>query len=384
MIRKTMIFIGIFLSQLFLSAYSEASQTTYQKVLPPPFCYFENLYLDTAANTFYALGTEVDPDKALAKIGGRSLSFQSVEKLPDIGQQEIVIEGTTLFMFEFPESARFCNHFFHLLEHVVGQWSFNGHKKNLDVKLIVLPTHGNSWRGPNEINFHLLTALFPNAKVQEWDHFISENRGLIRMERVMSSDRSLTLQVPECTNINKHLGAAFPFLSAKELNQLALRVNEYAGTQYTPRNSIAVTYLKRPMPRALESNLENRLLQAIADIPGVALKVIDFASISFKEQINIIGNTDILISVHGNGLSHILFLPATAAAIEILPLDSLTVDYMLFAHARNIKFLEVISNRGVISKEEAFQLNPSYGSINSTIYHLDIEPILSFIQQYSR
>ncbi|CAI7678952.1 unnamed protein product [Penicillium pancosmium] len=53
--------------------------------------------------------------------------------------------------------------------------------------------------------------------------------------------------------------------------------------------------------------------------PHVNIQLIDFSAISFKEQLKIIQETDVLAGVHGAGLTHGIFLPPGSVMVEILP-----------------------------------------------------------------
>ena len=54
--------------------------------------------------------------------------------------------------------------------------------------------------------------------------------------------------------------------------------------------------------------------------PKVLVKGIQLDQHSMRTQLEVITNTDILISMHGAGLSHILFLPHHAGVVELFPL----------------------------------------------------------------
>jgi hypothetical protein len=362
--------------------------TTTQVILPTPYCLFENLYFKTDTSTFFAYGDTVAPDKAIVPDSKRGYAFKMMP--PKMDPKQILkniktIEGTTLFLFESIYTQPYLNHFFHLLEHLVGIWSFYGAEHFNEVNLIILASDGTSrspvnWQGPNLINKHLLKALFPNAEVKPWRAFTAQNQHqILQMERAITSDRARTFQSQICQDTNKMIAEALPSLSAEALNQLALQVNAYAKTPPRILGGTVVTYVKRTPPRALDPNIEDKLLKAIRQLPGVTLNVVDFAKISFYEQINIVGNTDVLIGVHGNGLSHILFLPQTAGAIEIFPSDAYTLDYRMFADARGIDYLGISSNRGVIDRDEAYAIGIS-GNLNSMVNELDFEPILEWIR----
>jgi len=79
-----------------------------------------------------------------------------------------------------------------------------------------------------------------------------------------------------------------------------------------------VTFINRTEGRRLMN--QDILLDAIRTaMPFVKLQVIDFAAISFTEQIQIVRDTDILLGVHGAGLTHAMWLRPGSAVAEIMP-----------------------------------------------------------------
>lgn len=365
---------------LFLVGAGFAQEPTVQHALPLPFSYFENLYFDASSATFLGLGKDIRPAEAIGSSAKRGYGFQVTAALSQPAKR---VAGTTLLLFEFPETARYLNHFFHLLEHVVGIWSFYGDLNREDVRQIVLCSDGNTavedWEGPNAINRHLLSALFPQARVMSWKAFLAEQRGaLICFERAVSSDRALTLASPECAHLNKMLGVARHFLSPGSLQNLHDAIHTYAKTAPKPEGPFQITYLARTLPRTLLPAVEEKLLQALRAKEGVVVKKYDFSRLSFAEQVHIIGHTDLLISVHGNGLSHILFLPPTARVVEIYPEGSHGFDYQLLAEARHLPYRKIIAGEGVITAKRSYELG-SFGNPNQPISQLDIHPILSFV-----
>lgn len=365
---------------LVMAGFAQENKATVQYALPLPFSYFENLYLDAASATFLGWGKDIRPEEALGPSAGRGYSFHIAKALPQPAKK---VTGTTLLLFEFAETARHLNHFFHLLEHVVGIWSLYGDLNREDVRQIVLCSDGNTvvndWAGPNAINRHLLSALFPQARVVTWNAFLAEQRGaLVCFERAVTSDRALALASPECVRLNKMLGVARHFLSPGSLQNLHDAIHTYAKTAPKPEGPFQVTYLARPLPRTLMPAVEEKLLQALQAKEGVVVKKYDFSRLSFAEQVHIIGHTDLLISVHGNGLSHILFLPPKARVVEIYPPGSHGFDYQLFAEARCLPYRKIIAGQGVVTTKQSYELS-SFGNPNQPILELDLNPILSFL-----
>jgi protein O-GlcNAc transferase len=64
---------------------------------------------------------------------------------------------------------------------------------------------------------------------------------------------------------------------------------------------------------------ENLLVRLRKRYPNARVQAIDFAAYSLKEQIRIARKTDILVGIHGAGLTHSLFLEPSSAVIEIFP-----------------------------------------------------------------
>ena len=360
--------------------------------LPIPFCYFENLYFEPDTCNFYVLKNRALIEKAVNVRDIRGYRFQGIRRPI---KQATPIQGTTLFLFEGAGSICCTYHFFHILEHIVGHWAYYGDRYADDVRLIVRASAGEMirpawsglvWEGPNRINEHLLKALFPNAQLKTWSSFLNELQGqFFCFERVLTSDRSLSYSASsECRKLNRMLGEARFSLPQDTLEHLANRVHAYAKTEMEdPKGICRVTFLKRSSGRTLSPSLENSLLNAIQMLPDVSLRAEDFGKISFQEQINIIGNTDVLISVHGNGLSHSLFLPPASKVIEIFPPDTHTVDYRLFAEARGFDYTCIMANRGVISQEESYKIG-AFGNFSATIYDFDISLILDKISKIQK
>jgi len=63
---------------------------------------------------------------------------------------------------------------------------------------------------------------------------------------------------------------------------------------------------------------------------------------SIKEQIEIIANTDILIGLHGAGLSWCIFMKNNATLIEMYPGNSNTDNYIRWCNIANIKYNRLI------------------------------------------
>lgn len=84
------------------------------------------------------------------------------------------------------------------------------------------------------------------------------------------------------------------------------------------RDVVTVTYVRRRGTRKLLD--EDSHIEALREgIPHVALEVVDFDGMPFKEQLSIARQTDVLVGVHGAGLTHALFQQQGSVVVEIQP-----------------------------------------------------------------
>lgn len=96
-------------------------------------------------------------------------------------------------------------------------------------------------------------------------------------------------------------------------------LDSYGIRDSQPRQSeISLTFINRTHTRQLVHEAEY-LEEVKVRYPHVKVQAIDFASIPFKDQLRIIQDTDILVGVHGAGLTHGMFLPTRSTMVEILP-----------------------------------------------------------------
>ncbi|KJX95149.1 DUF563 domain-containing protein [Zymoseptoria brevis] len=79
-----------------------------------------------------------------------------------------------------------------------------------------------------------------------------------------------------------------------------------------------LTFIDRKKSRSLDN--QDALVQAIRSrFPQVDVHLVDFAALSFKQQLETVASTDILVGVHGAGLTHGMFLKPNSTIVEIRP-----------------------------------------------------------------
>lgn len=96
--------------------------------------------------------------------------------------------------------------------------------------------------------------------------------------------------------------------------------NENGAETGSSNTDIVVTFVERKGARELVDQAAH--IEALrAAVPHMKLDVVDFAAVPFREQIEIAHRTDVLLGVHGAGLTHAMFMKPGSVLVEVLPAD---------------------------------------------------------------
>jgi protein O-GlcNAc transferase len=117
--------------------------------------------------------------------------------------------------------------------------------------------------------------------------------------------------------------------------------------QRPKRKQLTLTLIDRRSSRRLR-DLEKYPPVLRQRFPDVKIELVDFAGLSLPAQIRLVRSTDLLVGVHGAGLTHALFLPKESVVVEILPPR---VDYKGFANVAKLLGHHYYSRHGNDSKD---------------------------------
>ncbi|XP_065561810.1 EGF domain-specific O-linked N-acetylglucosamine transferase-like isoform X2 [Artemia franciscana] len=149
---------------------------------------------------------------------------------------------------------------------------------------------------------------------------------------------------------------------------------------FEPADKIRVTLLSRRTQFRRILN-EEEILRDLKENPSLSVKKVSFdREVPFLEQLKIIGNTDILIGMHGSGLTHLLFLPDWAVVFELYNCED-EGCYFDLARLRGIKYVTWKDKEKLFPQDEG--KHPSTGKPHAkfTNYSFDVSEVYSIVDE---
>ena len=268
----------------------------------------------------------------------------------------IIMDGVT-FIF-LPD--HFMCHLFHIMEHILGMYAmyysqFSDSKDVGFIRAIFPMSDEKHCYGKYNINKLLLSLIYPGIKIicgNEWNEFIDSN------DYVLIKNAFVSMRVINYENIglnckdwksciwNKMLGNDMDIIKEYS-NSFRQNIFNNLRLKNVDNNVIKIVYVsrKKTKNRKLTDNARNELINALKNHPLFGNKnMFEISELllenySFYEQIELISNANIIIGVHGNGLSHVIWLGNNykpKMLIELIPQNVRINDYMLFSDIVNI------------------------------------------------
>ncbi|WWC65051.1 uncharacterized protein I303_107665 [Kwoniella dejecticola CBS 10117] len=305
------------------------------------------------------------------------------------------MDGMT-FLFN---DGQFIDHYYHFAaELMLGAWrayaSYDEHisadgETSLPPPQRVWFLHQNvkEWRDKPKFNPLLMYALFPSVSIlypEDWADFknqtISDKPKAFMLERALLADRSAAFRGEWTGPTARTVASALHVGSTSRWwwEPIRRQVLRYSGLSeeiisrnleghgatdpikligpgvdiieplappgiYTP----VITYISRQSSRRrLTKESHEDLVKALEERSkklGWELIIVEAEKMTKEEQFALAGRTTIMLGVHGNGLSHLLWMPATprSAVIEMFFKGGFARDYQWTAHALGIRHFAI-------------------------------------------
>ncbi|KAK0480446.1 hypothetical protein EDD18DRAFT_703758 [Armillaria luteobubalina] len=290
------------------------------------------------------------------------------------------VDGNTLLV---NEPSQFLGHFYHLVAELFfgaqafwhGAFSVPSAGETYSAKfthpappaldrVIFVHSDGNGWRDHPGFNAYFMRAAFPSIAIedkQDWEDRIAATSGSSvdrawHFPLVLLSDRSAAHRGTLCGSQTQRIaseawdymreqsrlmgikvGGWWEPIRASVLRFSGLDVIRRDGDPLSLPEKVVITYISRQGTprRRLTDEAHDSLVTALQELverrqdEGWELNVIQAEKMSKDAQVHVAARTTILIGVHGNGLTHLLFMPPTrvSTVIEIFYPGGFAHDY---------------------------------------------------------
>lgn len=286
----------------------------------------------------------------------RNLMVRSVDKDSD---------AATLM---FVENRRaFSVHMFHfceflMLAHGVASQMLPGGADS--VKCILFPNFQVTWRGAfHDFNVKLLEAVFPNARGRVLDRAHLKNAKPVFAQKMAIVD----MQRPD-TGCSNKLWYSFtrkegdgesprnglcPDTTSDLLRRVRLHFNIATRRPFGQGRRPRVGVIRRGGVRKLSAEQFEDLMNALRIGCGrVAADVeeVRYETLSLEEQLQKDAQFDVLVGVHGAGLTHGLFMDRGSLIVEIMPEGARDWCYQMVAHVSGHEHACWFGNEGFVHR----------------------------------
>ncbi|KIJ51221.1 hypothetical protein M422DRAFT_26647 [Sphaerobolus stellatus SS14] len=348
----------------------------------PGWTVFENLYLFNG--TIYIVTNEPQniPDRMLLTSSGAWIFNEPkdvAERTPTDADMQIItpekakevfgsyaawLDGTS---FISTDPDQFVHHYYHwCAELFFGLWRTyslldpsideEGHT-DLPAPRRIMFSHvaSDQFRDYASITQWFTQAVFPAVSLefeQEWVDRSAMTRPFL-LERVVLGDRAAAMHTPmfqltQRTNAELFKLAGSPYWWSTIRNSFV----QFAGHDPSAKSRAVITYISRqtwPRRKLIDADHDTLVaaLEKLSEEHGYELNIVSMENLSREEQIRLAGRTTIMMGVHGNGLTSLLWMKPSnkATVIEFFYPGGFAQDYEWTTRALGMKHYGVWGNQ---------------------------------------
>jgi hypothetical protein len=216
-------------------------------------------------------------------------------------------------------------HYFHFMEAMIWLWVIQ-HAFLFGMAPARL-VFANPWDNPaqNRVQIGVVGALYPGVSLVDLN-----GDWPAMMDNVLVFDRSWA-----GTTLNKILQPCMGF-ARPHVVEMARRVRNAVGA-FGGRSAVTrCLHVTRTPPRCLAGQARAELLQVLQRHAEVT--EVDFAGLPWPQQVRVAACHDVLVGVHGNGLTNALWMRPGSLVLEIFPAGAHHYDYQFFAELCGIDY----------------------------------------------
>lgn len=125
------------------------------------------------------------------------------------------------------------------------------------------------------------------------------------------------------------------------------RVLRHSDASHSPRprapGEVRAVYLSREDSiREISPSLRAAIVTRLLEVHGVTCHVVAIdGGASLEEQVRLFAEVDLLVGLHGNGLSNLLWVPHHGAVLELFPTEFHHYHYQLLSEMRGLQYVGI-------------------------------------------
>jgi hypothetical protein len=304
---------------------------------------------------------------AIISIGEDSTPTVTVGRLPE---SRLPLVGDDEFV-AILRHVHGIGHYFHFMELLITLHAIQA-EYLLGARLVRIHVGRQAWNNmrQNGLQLELLRILYPGS-------FVVENfDGMLSERNVLAVDLDYIF-----TNINKFLQPVVGIAAAHmpEMRRKVFSACGLAPSGRQPNFPLRVLYVHRNHSRNIDPALLEQLLKWFED-RNYAVTKVDFATMSWKEQVVATHEADLVISAHGNGLTNALWAAPHAAVIELFPDGCHDYAYQLLCEISAVSYLGLqgVAENGFVTRDHC-RIGPASGTPRGNVMALPWDALGRFV-----
>jgi hypothetical protein len=306
---------------------------------PPGFGVIENLYYRNGDFFVFSSGDAQATDRALLRIQTPNPDYQFHHIVSaSAPEPDLTLRHSTWVLLSSPGSVSgFVGHYYHFLEFVLGLWPVSQlgaqNNKVTGVQHALmgprLRTHEWNLSSQGSLNLFLLSSLFPGVTIWDADHALANDTWVL-IERAVIADRWKSTDDDLVRKYNKmtyrlsqwalaqdptiyesmkltalsHMNCSLQLCGYHDKVPSTLVAASFAGGVQVQKPRLS--YISRQnSSRHMDSRTAEELERMFRDDLSLyfEIRVVYMEAHTAREQIEIAAHTDIMLGIHGNGLS---------------------------------------------------------------------------------
>ncbi|WVQ64967.1 uncharacterized protein L199_003137 [Kwoniella botswanensis] len=354
---------------------------------------FQNLWIKN--QTFYVLNTRRKTIPGMSRVVSGDTLWEVVRDPEDLemrgAEDALVLEGSTIFINDGAKTDmwHFLSSYYPFIAEVflgsitalasvpapmelVEQVRPGIEVPKLPKRVVIPWKAAEGWRDEEGMNELVLKGVFGEANLIEPYHWSMLNdesqshQGWIFLERVVIADRWASHRHnPLSDSLNKMAASIFSrphppffftpireaFLSHLSIPLPPNRLDPQRALKGLPK----IVYVDRQnTDRKLSPEGHRELSVVLGEIESIGKATVGhkkLGKLGGKEKVEAVHDADILIGVHGDGLTNQLWMPEGGIVIEIFPPNSWLPEHQIVSDILNHEYIPIWNDRA-ISREE--------------------------------